>query len=73
VKHSIVGDPIYGQEEKDILRFLDKEITLDERIKRSGAHRLMLHASGLGFTLYEKNYAIKSTKAFLHEVNKLVN
>jgi 23S rRNA pseudouridine1911/1915/1917 synthase len=33
VKHPIVGDPIYGQKEEDIVKFLDKKITDSERIK----------------------------------------
>jgi len=37
VKHPIVGDPIYGQTEENIVRFLDKEISPEERIKLSGA------------------------------------
>jgi 23S rRNA pseudouridine1911/1915/1917 synthase len=50
VKHPIVGDPIYGQTEEDVLRFLDREISKEERIEKSGASRLMLHANQLCFT-----------------------
>ena len=64
VKHPIVGDPIYGQEEKDIIRFLDKELTPKERIEKSGAARLLLHASELEFELYGKKYHIKSVVDF---------
>ncbi len=60
VKHSIVGDPIYGQSEKDIVRFLDRELTPEDRINKSGARRLLLHACELEFELYEKNYKISS-------------
>ena len=49
VKHPIVGDPIYGQKDEDVIKFLDKEITAEERIKKSGASRLMLHANQLCF------------------------
>lgn len=49
VKHPIVGDPIYGQKEEDIVRFLDREISKEERIEKSGAGRLMLHANKLSF------------------------
>ena len=55
VKHPIVGDPIYGQKEEDVVRFLDREISPDERKELSGATRLLLHASQLGFE-YEGNY-----------------
>jgi len=54
VKHPIVGDPIYGQSEKNIIKFLDRELSEEERIKNSGAKRLLLHANELGFELYEK-------------------
>lgn len=65
VKHPIVGDPIYGQEEENILRFLDKEIKLDERIKLSGASRLLLHAHELEFNIYDKDYNIVSKEDFI--------
>jgi len=60
VKHSIVGDPIYGQTEKNIVKFLDKELSLEERIKLSGASRLLLHANELEFDLYKEHFDIKS-------------
>lgn len=60
VKHPIVGDPIYGQSEEDVVRFLDREISPEERIQKSGASRLLLHASKLCFK-YETEYCI-STK-----------
>lgn len=65
VKHPIVGDPIYGQKEEDILRFLDKEIELDERIKLAGASRLLLHAHELKFNIYSKDYSVVSNKDFV--------
>ena len=64
VKHSIVGDPIYGQSEENIIKFLDKELNKEDRIKNSGASRLLLHASELEFILDEKNYHIRSDVDF---------
>lgn len=64
VKHSIVGDPIYGQNQENIISFLDKKISPEERIKNSGAIRLLLHANELEFSLYEKDYHIKSNINF---------
>ena len=72
VKHPIVGDPIYGQKETDVLKFLDKEISLDDRIKLSGHSRLMLHACRLEFELYGKKFDIDSSKEFLSEVDKVL-
>jgi 23S rRNA pseudouridine1911/1915/1917 synthase len=60
VKHPIVGDPIYGQSPEDIIRFLDKELTSQERIEKSGASRLLLHANELEFELYGEIYKVKS-------------
>jgi 23S rRNA pseudouridine1911/1915/1917 synthase len=64
VKHCIVGDPIYGQSEENIVRFLDKDLTKEQRIKNSGASRLLLHANELRFELYDKHYDINSNIDF---------
>jgi len=64
MKHPIVGDPVYGQEEEQIVRYLDRELTRDERVKLSGARRLLLHANELEFELYGKKYNVKSNVDF---------
>ncbi len=64
VKHPIVGDPVYGQSEEDMIKFLDKELTPEDRIEKGGATRLLLHACELEFELYEKLYNIKSDLDF---------
>ena len=64
VKHPIVGDPIYGQNEEDVVRFLDRELSKEERIKNTGSPRLLLHASELEFELYGKKYHIQSDVNF---------
>lgn len=66
VKHPIVGDPIYGQNENDVLRFLDKELSPEERIEMSGAKRLMLHAQSLSFT-HNSKFTITSRAGFVEE------
>lgn len=68
VKHPIVGDPIYGQKEADILRFLDKNISAKERVQLSGASRLLLHAYKLDFEYKQNLYSIHSNRDFLQEV-----
>ena len=67
VKHPIVGDPIYGQSEEDAIRFLDKRIALQERIEKSGASRLLLHAERLAFTFEGINYKLTSEANFEQE------
>jgi len=64
VKHPIVGDPIYGQKEEDVVRFLDREISPEERKELSGATRLLLHASQLGFEYDGNHYDIHSNVDF---------
>jgi len=60
VKHTIVGDPVYGQDDANLVKFLDKELTPLDRIRNGGASRLLLHASELEFELYGELYNIKS-------------
>ncbi len=67
VKHPIVGDPIYGQSEKNIIRFLDREISKVERKELSGSSRLLLHAQELEFTYKNKPYKITSSHNFINE------
>lgn len=70
VKHPIVGDPIYGQEEADISRFLDKDLTPEERFEKSGAIRLLLHAHSLEFEYEDNRYYIVSQEDFITECFK---
>ena len=67
VKHPIVGDPIYGQTEENIIRFLDKELSEEERKELSGASRLLLHANELEFELNGETFNIKSKVDFVTE------
>lgn len=67
VKHPIVGDPIYGQEEADIRRFLDKDLSPDERYLKGGASRLLLHAYSLEFEYGENRYHIVSQEDFIRQ------
>ena len=60
VKHPIVGDPIYGQNEANIIKFLDREFTPVNRINNCWSSRLLLHACELEFELYSKEYKVKS-------------
>ncbi|MDD2651971.1 MAG: RluA family pseudouridine synthase [Sulfurimonas sp.] len=64
MKHPIVGDPVYGQSEENIVKYLDRELERDTRVKLSGARRLLLHANELEFELYGKKYSMKSNVDF---------
>ena len=72
VKHSIVGDPIYGQNEENIVKFLDKELSVEDRVKNTGATRLLLHANELEFEFEEKIYNIKSKVNFVEKFQKYI-
>ena len=60
VKHPIIGDPIYGTDYKTASEYLDKKLTKQERIKLTGASRLMLHANWIEFSYNEIRYKIYS-------------
>ena len=63
VKHSIIGDPIYGMENDFIDKYLKGLLTIKERIKESRAKRLMLHANYLEF-VFGNRFKIHSKELF---------
>ncbi len=67
VKHPIVGDPVYGQNTENMLKYFDRKLTKEERLKNAKSSRLLLHANSLQFTLYNKEYMLKSKCDFLSE------
>jgi len=60
IGHPIVGDPIYGQSEENIVKFLDRVLNKQERMQLSGASRLLLHANELSFLHNKQQYNLKS-------------
>ncbi len=60
IGHPIVGDPLYGVDNDFADRYLNKQITQEERIKKTGAFRLMLHAYYLEFMFMTNKYVITS-------------
>jgi len=67
VKHSIVGDPIYGVSSSIAEKYLDDKLSQKERIEATGANRLMLHANSLYFK-YKNSYKIFSKMDFNYEI-----
>lgn len=65
IGHRIVGDPIYGLDEHFVDDFLNDKIEHNERIKTTGASRLMLHAYYLEFTFLGTRYLFCSKQEFL--------
>ncbi len=63
VKHPILGDPIYGTAFDSSDRYLEGNISVQERLKATGATRLMLHAQSLQFH-YKSYFHIESRVDF---------
>ena len=68
MKHPIVGDPLYGVEQEVTTKYLDNELTMQERLEFTGASRLLLHADELSFEYKNTQYSIKSGVDFLSEI-----
>jgi len=64
ISHRIVGDPIYGLNEHFVDDFLNDKIENSERLKTTGASRLMLHAYYLAFTFLGTRYVFCSKQGF---------
>jgi len=64
LSHRIVGDPIYGLDENFVDDFLNDKVEKAERIKTTGASRLMLHAYYLEFTFLKTTYVFCSKQEF---------
>ena len=64
ISHRIVGDPIYGLNETFVDNFLNGNIAKSERVKVTGASRLMLHAYYLEFTFLKTTYLFCSKQKF---------
>jgi 23S rRNA pseudouridine1911/1915/1917 synthase len=67
VKHPIVGDPVYGPNEEEVIRFIKKELSPEERMRIGGSTRLLLHAHSLEFTYENEHFSIVSEKDFIQE------
>lgn len=65
IGHRIVGDPIYGIDEKDADAVLKKCVDEKQRVDITGCERLMLHAYYLEFTFLKRTYRFVSKQEFL--------
>jgi len=64
IGYPIVGDPLYGVDNNFADKYLNKLVSESERIEKTGANRLMLHAYYLEFYFMNNKYVITS-KNFL--------
>ncbi|ACM92939.1 ribosomal large subunit pseudouridine synthase C [Nautilia profundicola AmH] len=69
IGHPIVGDPLYGVDNEFADRYLNKLIDEKERIEKTGAKRLMLHAYYLEFMFMNNKYVITS-RSFEKELSE---
>jgi 23S rRNA pseudouridine1911/1915/1917 synthase len=67
MEHPIIGDPVYGPEEKNVVSFIKKELSPEDRMRIGGSTRLLLHAHSLEFKYENEKYTIVSEKDFLKE------
>ena len=63
MKHSILGDPIYGTDFQTASDYLDGLLDENKRIKSTGAKRLMLHANWIEFR-YKNIFKIFTREVF---------
>ena len=64
IGHKIVGDPIYGIEEKIADLFLKNKLSKDERLEYTKAYRLLLQANYLEFEFLDIIYKFSSRQEF---------
>ncbi len=64
IGHTIIGDPLYGVDEKFADNFLRNNISLKDRIKIIKKERLMLQSDYLEFEFLENIYKFISKQAF---------
>jgi 23S rRNA pseudouridine1911/1915/1917 synthase len=60
IGHRIVGDPLYGVDKEKADKYLKGELSEKDRIKFTGASRLMLHSNRINFSYNNRTYDIYS-------------
>lgn len=60
VQHKILGEPLYGLNRDDVIKILDGDMSESERVAKTGASRLMLHADEIAFEFDGEKFYIKS-------------
>lgn len=60
VQHKILGEPLYGLNRDNVIKILDGDMSEIERVAKTGASRLMLHADEIAFEFDGEKFYIKS-------------
>lgn len=68
----IAGDPLYGVDFQTASDYLDGKLSDEERVSKTGAHRLMLHAYKVNFFYKKNRYIIKSDTNILDNAEEKV-
>jgi len=63
VKHPILGDPLYGTSFETATHYLEDTLDAHDRMLRTGASRLMLHAQSLSFD-FGPRFHVESKRDF---------
>ncbi|MDC9726486.1 MAG: RluA family pseudouridine synthase, partial [Candidatus Thioglobus sp.] len=69
IGHPILGDPLYGVDESIANDYLSKTLSKEDRVRLTGAQRLMLQAHHLSFTYQGDKYSITSTLIPFSKIN----
>ncbi len=64
MKHRILGDPIYGLDKFNVEQILDGVMSERDRVKNTGASRLMLHAKSVKLKFKDQVFEIRSEQDF---------
>jgi 23S rRNA pseudouridine1911/1915/1917 synthase len=70
IGHRILGDPFYGVDLSVANEYLDYKMSEQQRVAKTGAKRVLLHAWNLKFT-YKAKFYIENEDGFLDLFNKL--
>lgn len=73
VQHKILGEPLYGLNRDDVIKILDGEMGESERVAKTGASRLMLHADEIAFEFGGEKFYIKSAVDIMTEFENVVS
>ena len=63
----------FGVDEWVTTKYLDRQLSMEERLKHTGASRLLLHADELVFEYKNIEYRVKSSMNFLDEILQSVS
>jgi 23S rRNA pseudouridine1911/1915/1917 synthase len=73
IGHSIVGDPIYGQNFDVSKAFVEEKLSIEERVSITGHTRTLLHSNKIDIEYKNTKHLIKSKNEILKEIEDLLS